>query len=375
MGVVSGIVLSYQFGTNWSRFSAVVGNIVGPLIGYEVLTAFFLEATFLGIMLFGWNAGAAVAARAVGDPGGARHADLGLLDPLGQFVDAVSRRLRDAERHRLSGRLARRRSSTRPFRWRLVHMVTAAYLTTAFVVLAVGARYFLAGKHPDHARTMLKMGIAMAAVLAPAQLFFGDQHGLEVAEYQPAKLAAIEAHWQDDGPVPLRALRRPQCGQASATISKSPSRDVGEPASSPIRSTARFQGLKDFPAADRPPVDMPFFAFRIMVGIGFAMIGLALWGAWLWWRGRLDDSTLFMRLASWSWPAGFIAVLSGWVVAEVGRQPWVVTGVLRTSRGVLAGRRASGGGHARPLPARLRRRVRRRHRLHEPADQPRPGGR
>ncbi|CAN5218849.1 cytochrome ubiquinol oxidase subunit I [soil metagenome] len=327
MGVVSGIVLSYQFGTNWSRFSEVVGNVVGPLIGYEVLTAFFLEATFLGIMLFGWSRVPAWL-----------HVLSAILVALGTCTSAFWIISANSWMQAPAGHVVRDGIAypadwiaaifNPTFGWRLVHMVTAAYLTTAFVVIAVGARYLIARKHPEHARTMLKMGIGMAAVLAPLQLLIGDQHGLKVAEYQPAKLAAIEGHWQNEGPIPFVFFAIPN--------EKTESNDfaINIPYAGSLLIThsldGQFPALKDFKATDRPPVVLPFFAFRVMVGIGFAMIGLALWGAWLWWRGRLEDSPLFLRLAALSWPAGFIAILSGWTVAEVGRQPWLATGILRT---------------------------------------------
>jgi cytochrome d ubiquinol oxidase subunit I len=216
-------------------------------------------------------------------------------------------------------------------------MVTAAYLTTAFVVLAVGARYLLAGRHSDHALTMLRMGAAMAAVLAPLQLIIGDQHGLDAARYQPAKVAAIEAHWDSAEPAPLVLFAIPNeaAERNDAEIS------IPNGASLIITHSldGRFAGLKDFPFEDRPPVAWPFFAFRVMVGIGLLMIALGLWGAWLMWRDRLETSRVFLRLAAISWPAGFIAILAGWTVAEVGRQPWVATGILRT------------GEAASPVPA------------------------
>ncbi len=328
MGVVSGIVLSYQFGTNWSRFSEVVGNVVGPLIGYEVLTAFFLEATFLGVMLFGWSRVPPWL-----------HVLSAVLVAVGTLVSAfwiisanswmqypAGHEVRDGIAYPVDW-LAAIFNPT--FGWRLVHMVTAAYLTTAFVVMAVGARYLVAGKRADHARTMLKMGIAMAAVLAPLQLLIGDQHGLDVARYQPATVAAIEAHWNNDGPAPLVLFAIPNeaAERNDAEIS------IPNGASLIITHSldGRFAGLKDFAPEDRPPVAWPFYAFRVMVGIGLVMIALALWGAWLWWRGGLETNRLFLRLASLSWPAGFIAVLSGWVLTEVGRQPWVATGILRTA--------------------------------------------
>ncbi|MEX2319044.1 MAG: cytochrome ubiquinol oxidase subunit I, partial [Bauldia sp.] len=197
MGVVSGIVLSYQFGTNWSEFSVVVGNVVGPLIGYEVLTAFFLEATFLGIMLFGWNrvppwlhvtSAVLVAVGTLTSAFWILSANSWMQFPAGHYIE-------DGIAYPADWLTV---IFNPTFGWRLLHMVTAAYLTTSFVVLAVGARYVIAGRHPEHARTMLRMGIGMAVVLAPAQLLIGDESGLDVAKYQPVKLAAIEAHWEND---------------------------------------------------------------------------------------------------------------------------------------------------------------------------------
>ena len=331
MGVVSGIVLSYQFGTNWSRFSLVVGNVVSPLIGYEVLTAFFLEATFLGIMLFGWNrvppwvhvlSAILVAIGTVTSSFWIISANSWMQVPAGHIV-------RDGIAYPADW-LAVIFNPT--FAIRLVHMVTAAYLTTSFVVIAVGARYLIGGRYREHARTMLKMGIAMAAVMAPLQLFIGDRHGLQVAEYQPAKLAAIEGHWQDDGPAPLVLFAIPN----RATESNDYEVSIPNGASLVVTHSldGRFKGLKDFAPEDRPPVAWPFFAFRLMVGIGVLMIGMGLWGAWLWWRGRLEASPLFLRLAALSWPAGFIAILAGWTVTETGRQPWLATGILRTADAV-----------------------------------------
>ena len=331
MGVVSGIVLSYQFGTNWSQFSVVVGNVVGPLIGYEVLTAFFLEATFLGIMLFGWKrvppwlhvlSAILVAIGTVTSAFWIISANSWMQYPAGEVV-------RDGIAYPADW-LAAIFSPTFPLR--LAHMVSAAYLTTAFVVLSVGARFVIAGKYPDHARTMLKMGTAMAVVLAPLQLFIGDQHGLKVAEYQPAKLAAIEGHWDGAGPAPLILFALPNNMTERNDLEVS----IPNGASLIITHTLNgtFPGLKDFAPADRPNVFWPFWGFRLMVGIGFAMIALALWAAWLWWRGRLETSPLFLKAAAVSWPAGFIAILAGWTVAETGRQPWLVTGLLRTADAV-----------------------------------------
>ncbi len=217
------------------------------------------------------------------------------------------------------------------FPLRLLHMVFAAYLTTSFVVIATGARYLIAGLHRDFGMTMLKMGLGMAIVLAPLQLFIGDQHGLDAAKYQPAKIAAIEAHWDGSKPAPLVLFAIPDAKTESNRFEIS----IPNGASLLITHDANglFPGLKDFAVGDRPPVWGPFLGFRIMVGIGLLMILMAVWGVWLWYRGRLGNSPLYLRLASWTWPGGFIAVLAGWVVAEQGRQPWLATGILRTIDG------------------------------------------
>ena len=327
MGVVSGIVMSYEFGTNWSHFSAVVGNVVGPLIGYEVLTAFFLEATFLGILLFGWKRV---------PPG--LHVLSAILVAFGTLFSAFWILSANSWMQFPTGHVMRDGIAypddwiaaifSPTFPYRLAHMVTAAYLTTAFVVIATGARFLIAGMHREHAMTMLRMGLGMAVVLAPLQLIVGDESGRDVLAAQPAKLAAIEAHWEGAPPVPLvlfaipdEKLERnlyefsvPYLGSLIVTRSLD----------------GAFPALKDFAPEDRPPLLLPFFTFRLMVGLGLLMILIAFWGGVQWWRGRLEQSPRFLRIASLSWPIGFIAILSGWVVAEVGRQPWLVTGILRT---------------------------------------------
>jgi len=330
MGVVSGIVLSYQFGTNWSEFSRVVGNVVGPLIGYEVLTAFFLEATFLGILLFGWNRVPP-----------ALHVTAAILVAVGTLFSAFWILSANSWMQYPAGHLVENGIAV-PDDWlavifnptfplRFAHMVTAAYLTTAFVVIATGARHLLAGIRPDHAMTMLRMGLGMAVVLTPLQLVFGDESGRDVLRYQPAKLAAIEGKWEagTDGPVPLVLFAIPDdAGERNLA-------EIAVPYLGSLIVTRSldggFAGLKAFPAADRPPAVLPFFGFRIMVGLWGVMVVVAFAGAYLWWRGRLATARTYLRGASWSWPVGFLAILSGWVVAEVGRQPWVATGILRTS--------------------------------------------
>jgi cytochrome d ubiquinol oxidase subunit I len=328
MGVVSGIVLSYQFGTNWSRFSVVVGNVVGPLLGYEVLTAFFLEATFLGILLFGWNRVPP-----------ALHVASAIFVALGTLLSAFWILSANSWMQWPAGHVVRD-GIAYPDDWlaivfnptfplRFAHMTIAAYLTTAFVVLATGARYLLAGMQREHGLTMLRMGLGMAAVLAPVQLFVGDSHGLAAAKYQPAKIAAVEAHWDGSQVAPLVLFAIPDAENERNRF------EISIPYGASLlithSLTGLFPGLKDFPKEDRPPVIWPFFGFRIMAGIGFLMIGLALWGVFLWWRGRLEQSRLYLRLIAPTWPLGFIAIIAGWIVAETGRQPWLATGILRTA--------------------------------------------
>jgi cytochrome d ubiquinol oxidase subunit I len=327
MGVVSGIVLSYQFGTNWSRFSVVVGNVVGPLIGYEVLTAFFLEATFLGVMLFGWKRVPPWL-----------HVMSAIFVALGTAMSAfwilsANSWMQTPTGHEIRAGIAYPVDwlaviFNPSFPYRFVHMMTAVYLTTSLVVLAVGARYTLAGKFQDEARTMLRMGIGMLALLAPLQLFFGDQHGLNTLEHQPIKIAAMEAHWDGSKPGALILFAWPdekaELNRFEISIPKGASLILKHD------PNGLFAGLKSVPPADRPPVVPVFFAFRIMVGIGLIMIALGLTGAFLWWRGTLFEARWYLRPAYWSWWMGFVAVIAGWVVTESGRQPWVAQGILRT---------------------------------------------
>jgi cytochrome d ubiquinol oxidase subunit I len=328
MGVVSGVVLSYQFGTNWSRFSLVVGNVIGPLLAYEVLTAFFLEATFLGIMLFGHDR----VPRWL-------HVTSAFMVAIGTTFSAFWILSANSWMQLPSG-FEMRDGIAFPLSWseivlnptfplRFAHMVVAAYVTTAIVVLAVGARFALDGRYPDHAHTMLHMGLGLAFVLVPAQIFIGDRHGLDTARYQPVKLAAIEAHWDGAEVAPFVVLAWPDPVREANLF------QIAIPHVGSLLIThewdGKFAGLKDVPAEDRPPVAPVFFAFRIMVGIGFALLGLVFWGAFLWLKGELTTNRVFLRAAAWSWPAGFIAIIAGWMVTEIGRQPWIATGVLRTA--------------------------------------------
>ena len=331
MGVVSGIVLEYQIGANWSRFAQVLGNVLAPLFSYEVLTAFFLEASFLGIMLFGWNrfppwlhtlASIAVAAGTALSGFWILAANSWMHTPAGfAFENGVAVPL---------SWLAIIFNPSFPYRF--THMMIATYLTTSLVVASVGARYLLAGRHEAEARTMLHMGLGMLAVLAPLQALVGDQHGLNTLAHQPAKIAAIEAHWDDNGPVPLVLFAWPD-SKAERNLA-----EIAVPRLGSLIVThdwnGRIPGLRDFKPADRPPVAPVFFMFRLMVGLGLLMIATGVAGVVLWWRGRLAQARWFLRPLGMAWPLGFVALLAGWMVTEIGRQPWVVYGVLRTADAV-----------------------------------------
>jgi cytochrome d ubiquinol oxidase subunit I len=331
MGVVSGIVLSYQFGTNWSRYSEGIGNVVGPLIGYEVLTAFFLEATFLGIMLFGWNRVPpwlhflACVFVAVGTTLSAFwiiSANSWMQFPAGHEV-------RDGTAYPVDW-LTIVFSPTMPYR--LAHMVVAAYITTGFVVFAIGAAYWLRGIVIDQAETMVRMGLGLLIVLVPLQGLLGDQHGLDTLEYQPVKLAAMEGHWggpEAKPPIPWVLFGWPNAAEERNDY------QIEIPYVGSLILThsldGNVKGLKDFPKEDWPPLAIPFFAFRLMVGLWGIMLLTVVAGAWLWWRGRLFSAGPYLRFASKLWPIGFVTILCGWFVTEVGRQPWVATGILRTA--------------------------------------------
>ncbi len=331
MGVVSGIVLSYQLGTNWSRFSAVAGNIIGPLAGYEVLTAFFLEATFLGILLFGHTR--------VPRP---LHVFSAIAVAVGTAISAFWILAANSWMHTPAGH-EMRDGVAYPIDWfaiifnpsfiyRFAHMLNAAFLTAAFVVLAVGARHLLANRHVEEARTMMRMAIGLAAILAPLQLFLGDQHGLNTLKHQPIKIAAMEAHWDGSKPGNFHLFAWPD-EKAERNLF-----EISIPRGSSIVLThdpdGLFPGLTSVPPQDRPPVVPVFFAFRIMLAIGAFMIAAALYGAWLMWRGRLFTTRWFMHVVAQSWWIGFVAVIAGWIVTESGRQPWIVSGILRTADAV-----------------------------------------
>jgi cytochrome d ubiquinol oxidase subunit I len=327
VGVVTGVVMSYQFGTNWSTFSQVAGNVIGPLLGYEVLTAFFLEAGFLGIMLFGWER-----------VGPRLHFLATAMVAVGTLISAfwilaANSWMQTPQGYRLeNGRFFVEDFwaviFNPSFPYRFAHMVAAAFLTTSFVVAAVSAWQLLRREHQRAARKGVAYGLGLAALLAPAQILIGDQHGLNVLEHQPVKVAAMEGLWHTTQGAPLLLFALPD--QAAETNRH----EIALPHGASLILThswnGEVKGLTEVPPADRPHVSWVFFAFRIMVGLGFAMLGIVALGLLLAWRGRLFDSRWFLRLLICFGPSGFVAIIAGWIVAEVGRQPWVVYGVLRT---------------------------------------------
>jgi len=330
MGVVSGVVMSYQLGTNWSVFSQVAAPVIGPLFAFEVLTAFFLEASFLGVMLFGWN-----------KVGPRLHFLATVLVAVGTIISAFWIISANSWMQAPSGHVVLPDGSLRAADWwavvfsptfipRFLHMVIAAYLTTAFVVGAASAWALLKGRSVAESKVALRMAVLMFALVAPLQLAVGDWQGKQVLTLQPSKLAAIEAFWETRTEQPFHIAAWPDRAAEKNHFEISIPK-IGSWITAGA-TAEKVTGLKAFPPEDRPPVAIVFWAFRIMVGIGFAMIAMGLWGAWLAWRKRgPENSRLFLRACVAMGPAGFVAVIAGWTVAEVGRQPWVIYGILRTA--------------------------------------------
>lgn len=328
MGVVSGVVLSYQLGTNWSRFSAVAGNIVGPLAGYEVLSAFFLEASFLAILLFGskrvprWLHVLSAVIVAVGTAMSA----FWILSANSWMQTPAGHEMRNGVAYPVDWFAIVFNPS---FPYRLAHMLNASYLTAGFVVLAVAARYLLKSEHVDEARTMMRMAVGLLVILAPLQIWLGDEHGLNTLKHQPTKIAAMEAHWDSSKPGDFHILAWPDEKAETNRFA------LSIPHGSSLILTHKWDGLfpslKDVPPTDRPPVLTVFYAFRIMIGIGFFMAAAVIVGAFLWWRGTLFNTRWYLLVMAQTWWIGFVAVISGWVVTETGRQPWIVQGILRTA--------------------------------------------
>lgn len=329
MGVVSGIVMSYQFGTNWSAFSDKAGPVIGPLMGYEVLTAFFLEAGFLGIMLFG--------RKRVG-PG--LHVFATLMVAFGTLLSATWIIAANSWMQTPAGYAINEVGQFVPVNWleiifnpsfpyRLVHTVLAAFLTTAFAVGGTGAWHLLRNNRNRQAQIMFSMAMWMALLVTPIQILAGDQHGLNTLEHQPQKIAAIEGHYETTPTTPLILFGIPD-DKAEETRWAIEIPNLGGLILAHDLN-ASIKGLKDFPADQRPAALIPFWTFRVMVGLGLLMLAVGVWSAWARWRGALYASPWLHRAALAMGPSGFIAVLAGWYTTEVGRQPYTVYGLLRTS--------------------------------------------
>ena len=331
MGVVSGIVMPFQFGTNWSTFSDATANVLAPLFAYESMTAFFLEAAFLGVLLFGrklvppWAH--LVAALMVA--AGTLFSSFWILAANSWMQTPAGYRMVDG-RFLPADWLAIIFNPSFPFR--LAHTVVAFYVTTGFVVAAVGAWYLRRGRFANEAELMLSMALWLLSVLVPLQILIGDQHGLNTLQHQPAKLAAIEAHWDTASRVPFVVFAIPDQEEAGNHYA------LEIPLAGSLILThdpnGTVRGLKEWPADQRPPVAITFFAFRIMLGIGFAMLAIVVASWWLRARGRLYDTPWFLRCCQIAGPFGFVAVLAGWTTTEVGRQPWTVYGLMRTADSV-----------------------------------------
>jgi cytochrome d ubiquinol oxidase subunit I len=331
MGVVSGIIMPFQFGTNWSRFSDATANILSPLFAYEGLTAFFLEAAFLGVLLFGRK----LVPRWV-------HFFAALMVAFGTLLSsfwilaANSWMQTPAGYEIVDGRFFPKDWGqiifNPSFPYRLAHTVVGFYVTTAFVVLGVGAWLVRRDKAGEEARTMLSTTLWLLLALVPLQAFLGDAHGLNTLKYQPTKLAAIEAHWAAGSRVPLTLFAIPdQVHQTNHFALEVPVLGSLVLTHNP---NGFVPGLKDQPRDRQPPVIVPFFAFRIMVGIATVMLVVVVIGNALRAGGRIYASGWFLRLCQWVAPLGFVAVLAGWTTTEVGRQPWTVYGLLRTADSV-----------------------------------------
>lgn len=330
MGVVSGIVMSYQFGTNWSVFSDKAGPVIGPLMGYEVLTAFFLEAGFLGVMLFGRNR--------VG-PG--LHFFATLMVAFGTLISATWILSVNSWMQTPAGFAMNDVGQFVPTDWwaivfnpsfpyRFVHMVIAAYLTTAFVVGAVGAWHLLRGTAPRRAGKMFSMAMWMAAIVAPIQIFAGDMHGLNTLEHQPVKVMAMEGHFDshpDGAPLILFGIPNTEEKRVDYAV------EIPKLSSLILKHdlNAPLAGLDTIPDDKEPPVAVVFWSFRVMVAIGFAMLGVGVFSLWCRWKGTLHSNHWLHRVALIMGPSGFVAVLAGWITTEVGRQPYTVYGHLLTA--------------------------------------------
>jgi cytochrome d ubiquinol oxidase subunit I len=332
MGVVSGIIMPFQLGTNWSRFSEATADVTSPLLAYEGLMAFFLESAFLGVLLFGrslvprWAHFFAALMVAVGT----LFSSFWILSTNSWMQTPAGYRLENG-RFIPESWLAIIFNPSFPYR--LGHTVVGFYVTTGFVVVGIAAYYLRRGRFIEEARTMFSMTLWLLTVLVPLQIFLGDAHGLNTLEYQPAKLAAIEARWETGSRVPLALFAIPDSDAETNHF------EISVPVLGSLILThdpnGTIKGLKDFPKDQRPPVAIPFFAFRIMVGLGLVMLAIVVASWFLRGRGgRLYHQDWYLRVCQYATPIGFFAVLAGWTTTEVGRQPWTVYGLLRTADSV-----------------------------------------
>lgn len=333
MGVVSGVVMSYQFGTNWSEFSRIAGSVTGPLLTYEVLSAFFLEAGFLGIMLFGW-----------GRVGPRAHFFATLMVAIGTCISmfwilSSNSWMQTPQGFSIENGIVVPQDwfaivFNPSFPYRLAHMAAAAFLVSALLVASTAAWHLLKGRRDTMVKTSFSLALWMILVLAPLQAFIGDLHGLNTLKHQPAKLAAIEGHWETnhDGGMPLYLFGIPDMKAEETKYA------IGIPNLGSLIMThtmdGKVTGLKDFPVEDRPNSLVVFWSFRIMVGLGMLMIAMSLLALWLRRGEKLYESKLLQRFALFMGPSGFIALLAGWFTTEVGRQPWLIYGVMRTKDGL-----------------------------------------
>lgn len=331
MGVVSGIVMSFQFGTNWSNFSYATANFLGPVLSYEVITAFFLEAAFLGVLLFGRNK----------VPKGV-HLFAAIMVATGTFISSywilaanswmqtpAGVELRDGIFYVTSWGQALFSDS---FIWRFLHMALASFLTGGFVVAGVSAWYLLRKREVDANKKALSMTLWLLLILTPTQAIIGDFHGLNTLKHQPVKVAAMEGNWERGTGIPLLLFAIPDSENETNHF------EIAIPKLASFILThdwdGELPGLKDVPAAERPPVAIVFWAFRIMVGIGFVMIGFALVGLWLRRGDRFWRSPLFLKGLTFMSVSPFLAVLAGWFVTETGRAPWLIYGLMTQAEGL-----------------------------------------
>lgn len=327
MGVASGVVMAFEFGTNFGRFTSMVGSVLGPMLGYEVTSAFFLEAGFLGIMLFGWKR---VSPK--------MHwfatcmVTIGTLISAFWILSANSWMQHPVGAHLVHGKMIVDNWFITIFNPmfipRLAHMLIASLLTSSFVIAATSAYHLLKGRHASLAKKMLGIVLTAALALMAAQLVVGDTVGYDVHKYQPIKTAALEANWNSQRGAPLVLF-----GWPNEKLEKNDF-EIAIPKGASLVNThslnGYLQGLKSVPASQRPPVPIVFITFRLMVGIGFVMLLLAMVGVVLHKRDKLFSNTLYLRALVAASPLGFLATLLGWITAESGRQPWAVYGVLKT---------------------------------------------